>query len=195
MTRLKNLRLITLVAILFSCNIAHCLYVELGLSYSHKKTSFDADNTIDAESTTGSLSFYFFERFALEGSYTSALGVRREKLTVGTTVVTTQNVTQKTQVYGLDLIWILSDRKSFFQPFIKGGLAQINRAQEVQVDGLQTYTVTPENAVVPSYGLGFKLNLTDQLGLKFSYDAWQTPIGSGTTSMDASTRAGISWIF
>ncbi len=173
---------------------AMALTTEIGVQYWRKQTSFDANNYLDSESITGSLSFYFFERVALEGSYTDAKAVREEKIYSGSTVIQQQTVVQVTNVVGADLIFMLTDRKTMFQPYLKGGVAQITRKQEVKVNNLNTYTLEPEKAIVPSYGAGLKIALTDTLGIKISYDAWQTPVGGGAVTNDAQLRAGVTWL-
>lgn len=173
---------------------AFALTTEIGVQYWRKQTSFDANNYLDSESITGSLSFFFFERFALEASYTDAKAVREEKIYSGATVIQSQTVVQLTNVVGADLIFMLSNRKAMFQPYIKGGVAQIKRRQEVKVNNLNTYTLEPEKALVPSYGAGLKVALTETLGIKISYDAWQTPIGGGAVTNDAQLRAGVTWL-
>ena len=187
-------KLVFLVLISLLSFEAHALYTEVGVNYGRKRTSFDADNYLDSESLTGSLSFYFLERLALEMSYTSANAIREEKIKSGSTVISQQTVYQTTQVYGADLIWVFADKKAFFQPYIKGGVAQIRRVQEVKVNSQNTYLLEPEVATTPSYGLGFKLAITDTFGIKISYDGWKTPLGGGTFSNDDSVRAGITWM-
>lgn len=173
---------------------AHALFTEVGVSYGRKRTSFDSDNYLDTESLSGSLSFYFMDRLALEMSYTSANTVREEKIRSGSTVLSQQTVVQTAQVYGADLIWVLAGRQAFFQPYVKGGAAQIRRVQEVKVNNQNTYRLEPEVVLVPSYGVGFKLALTSSFNLKISYDAWKTPLGQGSFSNDDQLRAGISWM-
>lgn len=186
--------LFLIFAALILSESAMALTTEIGVQYWRKQTSFDANNYLDSESITGSLSFYFFERVALEASYTDAKAVREEKIYSGSTVIQQQTVVQITNVVGADLIFMLSDRKAMFQPYIKGGVAQITRKQEVKVNNLNTYTLEPEKALVPSYGGGLKIALTDTLGIKISYDAWQTPVGGGAVTNDAQLRAGITWL-
>lgn len=181
--------LISLVA--FTTVPAHALYTELGLSYGRKTTTFDENNAFDSESVTGSISLYFLERMALELSYTDALGLRREKASASDAKRTT---TQKSQIMGADLILTFADKKSLFQPYIKGGGAQISRYQEVKIEGQDTFTIEPETATVPSYGAGLKIQMTETFGLKFSYDVWKTPIGGGLQTDDTSIRAGVTWI-
>lgn len=176
---------------IFLSNSAHALYTELGLSYGRKTTTFDENNSFDSESITGSLSLYFLERLALELSYTDAKGLREEKASASDPRRTT---TQKSQIVGTDLILTFADRKSLFQPYIKGGGAQISRFQQVRIEGQDTYTIEPEVATVPSYGAGLKIQMTETFGIKLSYDVWKTPIGGGLQTDDTSVRAGVTWV-
>lgn len=185
---MKKIILLSLAICLFSIK-SQAIMTELGVSYGHKKTTLDASNYFENESTTGSISFYVADRIALELSYTTATGVQQQ--TVGSDQ---QLVVQTTQVSGGDLIFIFAPNKSLFQPYIKGGAAQIKKFQTVKVNSLNTYTVEPETSVSPSYGAGLKISLTDALGIKISYDVWRTPIGGGTYTDDSNIRAGITWM-
>ncbi|MNL01693.1 hypothetical protein D3C87_1221710 [compost metagenome] len=180
-----------LLTLILSVSTAQALYTELGVNYGRKTTTFDKNNTSDSESVTGSISFYFLERVALELSYTDAYGIRKEKAYSGDAQRTT---TQKSQIIGADLILMFADKKALFQPYIKAGGAQIVREQEVKIEGLDTYTIAPETATVPSYGVGIKIPFTESFGIKLSYDVWKTPIGDGAQTDDSSIRAGITWV-
>ncbi len=162
---------------------------EISLSYSSKKTSFDKDNYVASQSITGSVSFYIFERTALELSYTDALAVREEKI-----LNSTQTVVQTTQVYGADLIYVFADKTSVIQPYIKGGVANIRRRQESKKDNLDMDPISPDPATVPSYGVGLKLLMTQTFSFKISYDAWKTPLEEGAYTDDAALRAGVSLV-
>lgn len=189
---MKNIFSISaLLLLLLSSSFAQAFYTELGVNYGRKTTSFDENNSSDSESITGSLSLYFFERVALELSYTDAYGIRKEKAYSGDAQRTT---TQKSQIMGADLILMFADKKDLFQPYIKVGGAQIVREQEVKIEGLNTYKIAPETATVPSYGVGIKIPLTESFGIKLSYDIWKTPIGDGAQTDDSSIRAGITWV-
>lgn len=192
-TLLKSIA-VTGFLLLLTATTASALVTEVGLNYSRKKNSLNSENYSDAESVTGSLSFYFWERLALELSYTDASGVRRERIASGANSIDLIS-TLSTKVYGMDLIWVLADRKALFQPYIKGGAARLERRSEVKDYNLNlTYALEPDVALVPSYGVGFKVALTQTFGLKFSYDAWKTPLGGGSYSNDDSLRAGITWM-
>lgn len=168
---------------------AHALSSEISVSYSQKKTSFDINNYYSTESTTGSISFYFMERLALELSYTDGTSVKEERVNSQQ-----QTTVQKTQVAGSDLIFVMADRKSTFQPYIKGGAAQITRKQTIRIQGLLSETLAPDVATAPSYGAGCRVALTERFGIKLSYDVWKTPIGGGQTTDDNAIKAGLSWM-
>lgn len=187
----KIISVIFVSIFIFLSTSASAFYSELGLSYGRKTTSFDENNSFDSESITGSISLYFLERMALELSYTDAKGLRQEKASASDAQRTT---TQKSQIMGADLILTFAERKALFQPYIKGGGAQISRYQQVKIEGQDTYTIEPEIATVPSYGAGLKIQMTETFGVKLSYDVWKTPIGGGLQTDDSSIRAGITWV-
>lgn len=170
---------------------AHALYTELGLSYSRKNTTFDKDNDIQAQSATGSISFYFGERIALELSYTDAMAVRHEK---ASPTDEKRTIVQKTQAIGSDLIFVFADKTALFQPFVKAGAVQLKRSQEVQ-EGTLYSSIDPETAIAPSYGLGIKIKLTESFGIKATYSIWQTPLTGGGKTNDDDLSAGITWMF
>lgn len=187
MFKIASLLFFFLLLFFISAPQANALTTEIGISYAQKKTTFNQDNYISTESISGSTSFYFFEKVALELSYTEATGLRQE-VVMGNKQVTYQ----KTSVVGADLILILLDRGYFIQPYIKGGMAHISRKQEIKVANLDPIKVEPDPAVVPSYGAGVKIAITETFGVKFSYDIWKTPVGDGTTTDDSQIRAGVT---
>lgn len=186
----KIFLLLPFFAVTFASLTSHALYTELGLSYGRKTTTFDENNSFDSESITGSMSLYFLERLALELSYTDAKGLRKEKASASDAQ---RNTTQKSQIMGADLVLTFADRKSLLQPYIKAGVAQISRFQEVKIEGQNTFTIEPETAGIPSYGAGLKIQMTEAFGIKLSYDVWKTPIGGGLQTDDTSIRAGVTW--
>jgi len=171
---------------------AQAMFTEVGMTYGRKKTTFDANNNYDSESTTASVSFYFAEKLALELSYTEANGIQKQQASAADP---SRTIYQKTQIMGADLIIVFADKKALFQPFIKGGAAQISRRQEIKDGNFPTQVLEPDVAVAPSYGLGLKIALTETFGLKASYSVWQTPIGGGAKTNDDAISAGITWMF
>lgn len=188
----KTLRILPILMLFLAPLGAHAMFTEMGLSYSRKKTTFDANNNYDSESTTASVSLYFAEKLALELSYTDATGIQNQQASAADTPRT---IYQKTQIIGADLIFVFADKKALLQPYIKGGFAQISRRQEIKDGTFPTQVLEPDVAVAPSYGLGLKVALTETFGLKMSYSVWQTPIGGGAKTNDDAVSAGVTWMF
>lgn len=188
---MKRLNLLAVVLVSLASFTAKAMYTELGAQYGFKTQTYDQNNSNKTESFTGSVSLYFWERIALELSYTDATTIVESKAFTADPRRVTK---QRSQILGADLIFVLAEKTALFQPYIKGGVAQINRQQTVQIEGQDTYTNDPEKALAPSYGVGLKIALTDSFNLKFSYDAWKTPVGNDTSTDDSAFRAGISWI-
>ena len=171
------------------------LIMEVGVNYSYKKTTLDSLNNVEQQGTTGSLAFYIWEQISIELSYTSGLYVKKEKqdATAGSTTVRT--TTQYTDVYGTDLVYVFSDKKSRFQPFIKGGAAYIKKKQVVQIGTDPAFEIEPKPGWAPSYGVGAKYFITEALAIKAGYDVVRTPIDDTATADDVTGRIGLSWMF
>lgn len=166
----------------------YALYTEFGVSQSYKKTSFSPENYAESEMLSGSISLYFWEQVAIELSYTKGLSVRKEK----EANLPTRTLTQNSAIYGTDLIFGFADRQSTFQPFIKGGIAYIEKRQITQDDGTPSFQTNPKPGYVPSYGVGLKIKLTQNFGLSTSLDVWKD---EATSTNDLASRTGITWMF
>ena len=176
------------IVILLCSNPAWAVFTEFGISQSYKKTSFSSSDFVESEMVSGSVSFYLWERVALEFSYTKGLALRQEK---GENEPT-RTITQYSTIYGSDLILGFTDRKALFQPFIKGGVAYIHKRQVNQDEGEPSFETTPAPGYVPSYGVGMKIKLTENFGLSTSLDIWRD---SATSTNDMASRTGVTWMF
>ncbi|MBN8535896.1 MAG: outer membrane beta-barrel protein [Deltaproteobacteria bacterium] len=198
MRKKNNSRVILLfLSFIFLSLQSEAIVTELAVSYAQKKTYFNADNFNNMESTTGSVSFYFMEKLAIELSYTTASILREETIYNGTGFQQ-QTTLQKVKVYGSDFIFILADKKSIIQPYLKVGISQIEKTMSTKNSDVFIYDTDPINSVSPSYGAGIKIPLTDTFGLKLSYDAWRTETkdsaNNKSTIEDNSIRAGLTWV-
>lgn len=170
---------------------------EFSVSYAQKKTYFNNLNYNNTESTTGSVSFYFMEKLAVELSYTDA-SILREETVFNGTGFQQQTSLQKMAVYDSSLILMLADKKAVFQPYIKGGVAQIKKTLSTKNASVFVYDSDPINSTSPSYGAGLKISLSESFGIKLSYEAWRTESkdsnGNKSNVEDSSIRAGITWM-
>jgi opacity protein-like surface antigen len=153
---------------------------------------FDEFNNSEQQSTQVSISTYLWERIALELSYTTGLAVQKDKQPnlLGATLRTT---TSYVDAYGADLILVFADRNSQFQPFIKGGIAQVRRKVVIQDDGNNPWEIVYSGAA-PGYGVGCKIFLTERFSIKASYDFLETPSNSDTRYSETTGRIGLSWV-
>jgi opacity protein-like surface antigen len=173
--------------ILFSTQ-SFAMMTELGLSYSYQKKNFNSTNYYQTETKTASLSLYLFEKIALELSYTDSFYENQEK-----DANTSRVLQQTSNISGADLIFILTDQQSLFQPYLKGGVAYIHKKAIIKYENADAFHVPTKDGVAPSYGLGLKYKLTESLSIKIGYDVWQTPMDDGTKTDDTAFKSGLSW--
>ncbi len=169
-------------------NISEALVTEMGLSYGYSKKTFNAANFYQTDSKSAALSFYFFEKWALEMSYTDSFYESQESDTSST-----RTVQQSSQVSNASLVYMMLDRKNRIQPYIKGGGANIVKKQIVKYLNATAIETPPAQGWAPSYGGGLKFVLSETFSIKLSYDVWQTTLSDGSNSDDSSFRAGLSW--
>jgi opacity protein-like surface antigen len=184
----KTVKFILFSAICFFGPFSHALVTELGLSYGYQKKTFNASNDYQSDSKSASVAFYFFEKIALEFSYTDSLYEGHESDSNST-----RTVQQTSQFMDSSLIYSMATKQSAIQPFIKGGVAYIKKNQVIKYENASAITIPESVGWAPSYGAGLKLALTERFSVKLSYDVWKTPLSDGTNSDDTSFRAGLSW--
>ncbi|MFZ3230756.1 MAG: outer membrane beta-barrel protein [Pseudobdellovibrio sp.] len=182
----KNLLLI-LVTFLISQNSSAVLF-EFGLSYGFQKKTFNTANYYQSENKSASFSVSFIEKLALEISHTDGFYESQESDSNST-----RTVQQKTLMSDASLILILLDRQSYIQPYLKGGVAYIQKKQEVRYLNSSTITIPESNGWAPSYGAGLKFILSERFSIRLGYDVWQTPLSDGTKSDDSAFKAGMTW--
>jgi opacity protein-like surface antigen len=187
------MRLLIIAIFLFSVRCL-ALYTEIGINYAYKKSVIDSTNNSEQQGTTGSISLYIWEQIAVEISYTNSLYVKKE-LNAASPSTSIRTTTQVADVYGLDLIYVFADRKAAFQPFIKGGMAYVNKRQSTQIDNNPPFATGPYTGMAPSYGLGLKFFVTEALAIRTGYDIVNTPIDNSSYAQDINGRLGLSWIF
>lgn len=179
----------------FFASTALAINTELGFNYSYKKTVVDTDNSTEQQGISGSISFYLWERAAIELSYTNSLYVKKERIDSLISPTSQRTTTQYADIYGLDLIYVLADRKSSFQPYLKGGAAYVKKKQTAQTDNQPMGDpIEPKPSWAPSYGVGFKFFLTEALSLRVGWDVVRTPIDDNSFADDITGRVGLSWM-
>lgn len=167
---------------------AQALTTELGVNYSYSKKTFNATNYYQSDSKSASVSFYFLEKLALELSYTDQFYESQEADSNSTRIVQ-----QSTQISGADLIFVLTDQRNTFQPYVKGGAAYIAKKKQVKYENADVIDIPTKNGIAPSYGVGLKFKITEKFSIKVGYDVWNTPLDDGTKTDDTAFKAGVTW--
>lgn len=173
--------------------MAHAGLMEASTTYGTRQSSIDEDNYTRSESWTGSLAWYFLEQSAIEISYTKGLA---EQSLRSTTDLAPTVYYSEFEMYGADLVITLASKGSFFQPFVRGGMAQLKK-KIYREDPTGTITLygDPVDEVVPSYGVGFKVFLTQTFSVKASYDRWKSGSSADKDIWDEAIKGGVSWYF
>lgn len=174
-------------------SLSQAMYTELGASYVYKTTYVDNLNNMQTQGVTGSVSFYFWERIALELSYTNSQMVKSEQV-VSATSPSTINTIEKDSIYGADMIFMFADHRAAVQPYIKGGMAYITKTQLSQIDNNPPWQIGPYPGWSPTYGAGLKIGLGESFSIRLGYDVQVTPISNSATAQDVNGRAGLSWM-
>jgi opacity protein-like surface antigen len=182
-------RIFSLIFLTFFVAKAQALVYEVGLSYGYSKKTFNATNYYQTDSKTASLSLYFSEKWIVELSYTDSFYESQESDSNST-----RTVQQSSQISDSSLVYMLLDRRSFVQPYIKGGAAYIKKNQTIKYLNASAIDLPQSAGWAPSYGGGLKFALTERFSIKLSYDVWQTPLSDGTNSDDTSFKAGLTWL-
>lgn len=170
------------------------MYTEIGASYLYKQSFVDSFNNMQSQGISASISFYLWERIAIETSYTNYLMVKKEQAVSAASPSVIQT-TETDVIYGIDLIYVFADHKALLQPYIKGGVGFVTKTQNTQVDNNPQWTVGPYSGWSPDYGVGLKFLLSDSFSIRAGYDVQLTPINNNSTAQDVNGRAGLSWMF
>lgn len=183
----KRICFITFV-LLFASAQSKALVTELGLSYGYTKKTFNASNFYQTDSKAVSLTFYFLEKWALETSYTDSFYESQESDTNST-----RTVQQSSKIGDGSLVYMMLDRKSIIQPYIKAGAALVSKSQIIKYLNASAIEIPVSTGWAPSYGGGIKFLLSERFSIKLSFDVWRTPLSDSSSSDDTSFKAGLSW--
>ncbi len=167
--------------------------MELGTSYSVRQSTIDEDNYTKNESWTGSFAWYLIEMSAIELSYTKGLATQSLKSASDPAALV---YFAEVEMYGADLVVTLAKKSSFLQPFVRGGAVQIKKQiYRKDINGQIDKYGERIDTVVPSYGAGIKIMLTETFSIKGSYDRWRSGSKDDKDTWDDAIKAGVSWYF
>lgn len=164
---------------------------ELSAQTSMKNTSINSDSNSEARSASGSIAYYFWQSGALEFTYMEGYNFTRGVINSSTKYEQVLNYRYK----GVDLIYNLGNKQSTINPYIKAGLAEIEKDLEYKQNGVSEIGKQKSNGKNMTYGAGIKIKISKTLSIRFSYDVWKGPIDNDDVdaTTDSSTKVGLSW--
>lgn len=183
------------VAAFFAPTVSRAGIWELGASGSYRRQNIAQDAVDEAQSLTGSLSYYFNEQSAVELSYTDGTSKR----SINPDDVNGHITMSIYKAIGLDFIYTFGGGS--VKPYVKAGtqyLLEKKIVDQYRVAGgaFNETTVSSSPSFVPSAGLGFKMGLTNTLSLKAGIDAWTSDaLSVQPVKIDYAGRVGLSWMF
>ena len=183
-----------LFIVIFSFGSASAGLMEVSYTYSTRNSFIDDDNFQKSYSHTGSFAWYFLEMSAIEFSYTKGESEISGKPSDETTPIV---FLTQFEMYDTSLILTFAGKNSFFQPYIKGGAAWIDKViyRTDSTVANKKVSETDRTDAVPSWGVGFKLFVTKNMSLKASYDTWKAGESGSDERWDDAVRAGLSILF
>jgi hypothetical protein len=187
------MRSLCLIALLLGAAPAFAGFVELGASANYRSSGYDRNNKIESISYTASLSYYFWEMCAWEASYTTGY---TKQITKGASDLDDKTtVEDNIELTAIDLVLSLAGRQDPFRPYIKLGGGYLTKQRFRQINSDDKTSISKQEGLVPSGGIGLSLNLTKEFSIKLGVEAWTSPPKEQPVIVDYAGRAGIAWIF
>ncbi len=183
------------VAAFFAPTVSRAGIWEVGASGSYRRQNIDVDAVDEAQSITGSVSYYLDEQSAIELSYTDGISKR----SISPDVINGHITTSIYKAIGLDFIYTFGSGST--RPYLKVGAQYLLEKKLIDQykdsSGPYTETVIESTpSIVPSAGAGFKISLTNALSIKLGVDAWTSDsLAVQPVKFDVAGRAGLSWMF
>ncbi|HAG90327.1 MAG TPA: hypothetical protein DCL41_00555 [Bdellovibrionales bacterium] len=188
------------LALLVFSTSAFAGFLEIGASVNYRRNSIDENNYSDTTSYTGSMSYYFWDRSAIEFSYTYGLGKLSTKAD-GVGEIQRIQIAQFSMT-SADLVLSLAGKEDLIQPYLKFGAGYVDKSIFLEDELTGRRLIKTQTGIVPSAGVGLKILLSKSLSLKLGVDAWTSPPDDKNAdgsdrkdSIDYAGRAGLSWMF
>ncbi len=165
---------------------AHAGVMEFSVGGSYSRTNYGAAGYSWTRRVGTSLGYYFLELTQLEFSVDDT--IERSE------IKDYQNTTFHSRTFGVNLVQQILGRQSFFQPFLKVGVGQLNR------EGSGTYAGGGSpNAIVDSVsgivGAGMKLYITRTISIRAEATSYLQGGDINKWRDNISVSTGLSFMF
>ena len=182
----RIIRYLILSFIITIPQFSHAGLFELGSGFALNRSNYEDGSYTWTRRYSFSFGYYFTQDSELEFTFQDS---------VTRTVVTgVQDVSFHDQVFSLDLNYYFLDEEAMFRPFVKGGVAQLNRdATGSYSGGYRPPGRTDQLSAI--LGAGAKVKLNQHLGLKAEFSTYLTGASIATWKDNLALMLGISFFF
>lgn len=168
-------------------------FVEVGASVNYRSSGYDEYNFIQSLSYTSTFSYYFWEMCAWELNYTT--GYTKQKTKGSDPLDPETTIEDLIDMVSMDLVLSFAERQDPFRPYLKVGAGYLTKQRFRKINDDPRESISKQQGVVPSAGIGFSLSITKELSVKLGIDAWTSPLDEDPLVIDYAGRAGITWLF
>lgn len=166
--------------------------IELSYSASFSNSQIDNDNFTKTLRNTASIAWYFLETSALEISYSQG----EQQISLAAAGDQPTKYRSEFLFYGADLVFSFGGKDAVLQPYVKGGVAFVEKKlfrKETPLAAETLISETDGSEAVPSWGVGFKFMIFKNVRLKASYDRVRSNRDNNGDTWDSTIGGGISF--
>ena len=160
---------------------------EVGSSFSWSRSNYNAGSYTWKREWGLSLGYYLTQDSEIQFSY----GDETSK----TFVPNVQDTTYRERVYSLNMLYHFFEQASDFRPFVRLGIAQINRDATGVYSAAGYYASGRFDTISIVGGLGFKLKIIEKIALKTEATSYLTGGAIGSWSDNLTFNIGGAYYF
>ncbi len=160
--------------------------MELSGSFSYSRSNYDHESSSDSRRFAFGVGYYFFGDSELEFEVQDVLYHNR--------ITNIEDTTFHDQIYSLDWVQSFAPRGSFFRPYFKVGIGQLNRT----ASGYYPGGVAPPaiyDSITGVLGVGLKMHLYEALALRMEGSTYLINGAASTAADNFSLGGGLSVFF
>lgn len=174
------------VTTLFLWNNSRAGTYEFSLGASYHKSTYSGGSFSSVRTLGGNVGYYFFNQSSLELSY--------QEMTNRDEFVGVQSSSYYDRILSLNWVQNFASRQSMFQPYLKGGVGQLNRDAKI-VDALNRTQRAETNTVTAVGGAGFRLYLTKDFAIRCEINSYLSGARIKTWNQNYAWTIGVSYLY
>jgi len=160
--------------------------IELSAGGSYQKSTYAGGSYSSVRTTGGNFGYYFWNQSSLEFSYQEQ--VNRDEF------VGVQSSTYHDRVLSLNWVQNFASRQAKIQPYLKGGVGQLNRDARV-IDSQNRIQRAETSSVTVVGGAGLRLFMTRTLAIRGEVNSFLSGGRISSWNQNYAWTVGVSYMF